>query len=198
MGWRAMVVVAWTTAGACGAANKVIHAPGTRDEALAYECASPAPRGRGPAMYSYRNTEQTRAKQTVHARRTRQTRARSGPLRAAGRIKHSASSWCERARRLSLATVVCNGHANYEQRVGRRRAQGFWRRRPGWLCVEGVFCLAWPVGDKQAAHSAHKQLCSTPPVQQRQTTAAVPQGYCARRALGKTKRKESKENSARG
>lgn len=95
-------------------------------------------------MYSCRNTEQTQAKQTVHAKRTRQTRARSGPLRAAGRIKHSASSSCERAQRLSLATVVCNGHANYEQHVGRRRAQGFWRRRPGWLYVEGVFCLAWP------------------------------------------------------
>lgn len=36
--------------------------------------------------------EQTEAKQTVHAKRTRQTRARSGPLRAAaGRIKHSPS-----------------------------------------------------------------------------------------------------------
>lgn len=33
------MVVAWTTAGACGAANRVIHAPGTRDETLSYECA---------------------------------------------------------------------------------------------------------------------------------------------------------------
>lgn len=121
--------------------------------------------GRGTVIYSYRNIAQTQAKQTVHAKRTRQTRARSGPLRAAaGRIKHSPSSSCERAQRLSLATVVRNGHANYEQHVKRRRAQGFWRRRPGWLCVEGVFCLAWPGLISLARVSlvyraqAHKQL----------------------------------------